>query len=185
MKNKFIKNKKGSDKVISIYWFAVIVLIAGGVFGMVYSFYNSPYDVREIEGNILADKIADCVSFQGKVSGEIISDGEFNPEFENIFLGKCNLNFKSESENGWENEIQYFAEVGFYNVTNKEVSSFTIVGGNENLRADCFIKKESGRDYKKFTKCTEKRIYSLDDEGKQHLIKILVGVRKAEENVKL
>ncbi len=52
----WIKNKRG-DKILSLYWFAVLIIVAGGIFGMVYVFYGSPYDVREIEANVLLNKI--------------------------------------------------------------------------------------------------------------------------------
>ena len=31
-------NKKGTDKILSIYWFVVLTLVAGGIFAMVYVF---------------------------------------------------------------------------------------------------------------------------------------------------
>ena len=58
---KLINNKRG-DKILSIYWFAILLIIAGGIFGMVYVFYGTPYDVREIETRVLTNQIADCIS---------------------------------------------------------------------------------------------------------------------------
>jgi len=72
-KNKFSKkfrvnkNKRGAEKVLSVYWFVILLLVAGGVFAMVYNFYHHPYDVREIEANLMINTVADCVSTGGKI----------------------------------------------------------------------------------------------------------------------
>ena len=66
-------NKKGAGKILSPYWFVILVLIAGGVFAMVYAFYGAPYDVRWIESRILMNKVADCVSYEGKINSLLIS----------------------------------------------------------------------------------------------------------------
>ncbi len=70
---KFIENKKGSDKVLSIYWFVILFIISTGIFAMVYIYYHSPFNVREAEGDIMVNKIAECVSQQGKTSSAWIS----------------------------------------------------------------------------------------------------------------
>ena len=53
-------NKKGGDKIISVYWFAIIFIVATGIVYMVLSFYGKPYDIREIEVDLLTDKIEDA-----------------------------------------------------------------------------------------------------------------------------
>ena len=73
--NLFPKDRKG-DKIISVYWFAILVIVAVGIFGMVYVFYGSPYDVREIEANALLNQVADCVSYAGKINTGLISNGK-------------------------------------------------------------------------------------------------------------
>lgn len=184
--NFFIKNRKGTDKVVSIYWFAVVVIIAGGVFAMAYTFYGSPYDVREIEGEVLADRVADCLSSQGRLSEKLFdSKGNFDENFTKDFFKFCDLNFNSETDYEWDKTIQYFTEVNFYVVDNAEISLFEINAGNLNFRGDCFIETKKGKEYEKLARCVEKRFYALDNSGNQYLIKILVGVGKAEKNVKL
>ncbi len=185
MSNLF-RNKIGGDKVISVYWFAIIVIVAGGVIAMVYTFYSSPYDVRELEGEVLANKVADCVSFQGKLNEELFDiEGNFNLKFSEDFFEVCGLNFETENENGWEESEQFFVEGVFYDLDENEIFGFS--KGNLNLKADCFIPDKKRKDYEKLSKCVEKRIYSVGiSEGEeQYLIKILVGVDKAEKNVKI
>ena len=58
---KVMRNKKG-EKYLSVYWFAILAIVAVGIVAMVLVFYGKPYDVREIEANVMINKIADCLS---------------------------------------------------------------------------------------------------------------------------
>lgn len=60
--NKMILKNKRGDEVLTLYWFAIITIFAGGIFGMVYLFYGAPYDIRQIESTLIMNKVADCVS---------------------------------------------------------------------------------------------------------------------------
>lgn len=184
--NRFFENKIGADKVISIYWFAIIVIIAGGVFGMAYNFYGSPYDVREIESEVLSNKVADCISSQGYLNENLfnLSNGNFTKEFQENFFDICNLNFDTSNENGLSEGIQYFTEARFYNLRGEEL--FLVEEGNLNFRSDCAL-AESDREYEKIVKCVEKRFYAVSplDSNGQYLIKIVSAVGKTEKNVKL
>jgi len=182
--NKYIKDKRGTDKILSIYWFVILTLIAGGVFAMVYVFYGAPYDVREIESEILAEKIADCISSKGIIDSEFFIDGTFNTKIGENFNEKCNFNFNVEEGYGDTNEVQYFYEVEFYTLEDLANPAFNFYNGNSNWEADCFIKKENDKEYVKLAKCTEKRFYALSGEGNQYLIKILSVIGKSEKNVK-
>lgn len=177
-------NKRGTDKILSIYWFAILVLVAGGVFAMVYSFYGTPYDVREIESYLLANRVADCISKGGRIDSSFFNGEEFNSEIQKTILKECNLNFNVEEGYGSE-APQYFFEVNFYKVEDLSNSAFYLYAGNMNLGADCSIQKESKKDYDKLSKCVERRLYALDSSNNQYLIKIVSGVSKSEKNVKL
>ena len=90
-----MKNKKGGAKIIALYWFIILMIIAGGIFAMVYSFYNHPYDVRELEGEIMINKIADCLSTTGKLDENLFNEGEFSVSYRNNFLDICHFNLKT------------------------------------------------------------------------------------------
>jgi hypothetical protein len=177
-------NKQGTDKILSIYWFVILTLTAGGVFAMVYIFYGAPYDVRGTESQIFAERIADCISNRGIIDSEFFAGDTFNTKIGESFMSKCNFNFKVEEGYGDGNTVQYFYEVDFYTLEDLVNSKFSFNGGNSNWKTDCFIKKENGKDYTKLAKCTEKRFYALDNGGKQYLIKILSVIGKSEKNVK-
>jgi len=42
------KNKRGMEKIVSIYWFAILIIVAGGIIYMVSIFYGDPYDVGQL-----------------------------------------------------------------------------------------------------------------------------------------
>jgi len=182
--NKYNMNKRGTDKILSIYWFFILALIAGGIIAMVYVFYGTPYDVREIESEILSEKVADCISSKGTIDSEFFADSTFNTKISETFIKKCNFNFNVEEGYGDINEVQYFYEVEFYILEDLENPAFSFYNGNNNWKTDCSIKKENDKEYVKLAKCTEKRFYALSEEGNQYLIKILSVIGKSEKNVK-
>lgn len=180
MKNKLQKDKKGSDKIISVYWFAILILVAGGIFAMVYVFYSGSYDVRDIEANILADKVADCFSEAGYLKNSVFNEGSRSFLLdESNFLEMCGLNFNVEDK--WDEE-QYFIEVNIYNLGNLVNPVFQISKGNKNWKGSCELQDDG--EYEKLVKCVNKRFYSLDLDKNQYLIDILSIVRKSEKNVK-
>jgi len=171
-------NKKGQDKMLSMYWFAIIFLVAAAIVYMVVDFYSHPYNVRELETELLANQVADCISRGGKLNTEVFSKGKFNEEFENNFFEVCNLNFDSGPQ--WNEEIQYYVELDFFDVGDVFNSLFNLKKGNLNLVTSCEIKDE---DYEKLAKCFTKRFYVASGD-RQFLVELKSVVRKTEKNVK-
>jgi len=164
-------NKKATEKILSVYWFAILIIVAGGVFAMVYTFYHQPYDVREIEANLMINKVADCLSKGGKLDSYVIFDQGFSEDF----LDTCNLIFDTEQAE-WGDIPQYYLQVNFYKTEDEETSVFEIAEGNKNFLSSCDMEGE------KLATCAEEEFYSLGDQP--YLIKILSIVRKTEKNVK-
>jgi hypothetical protein len=174
--NFFPKNHRG-DKILSVYWFAVLLIVAGGIFAMVYIFYGVPYDIRDIENHFLVNTVADCISYNGKINQGIAHSGEIIQN--TSFLEGCHMMFNSD---GWEQE-QYYTEVNFYKITDMGNSLLTLKKGNNNWVSQCEI--EEKKEFQKLVQCSTKVFYSLDNENNQYIIKILGVVRKSEKNVKL
>lgn len=173
-----MKNKRGEEKIISIYWFFILIIVAGGIILMVRTFYNDPYDVREIEASLLAEKVANCIDLAGKMNPDLISnDGIFKPEFKDHFLSRCSLNFNSENE---LKAIQYYLEVNFYNDKNTKTSLFQLVAGNSNWKSDCDL---NDKKYKRLVVCVKKKFYANDNSGRIYLVDILSMVNKGDKNV--
>jgi len=175
----FLEDKKGTDKLISVYWFFILFISAAAVVYMVFIFYNPPYDVRELEANILADNIADCLSNMGRLNSALFNpDGGFNENFKKNFSKNCKITF--DTEENWKGEFQYYMGIDFFKVDDTDNPVFEISEGNLNLLSSCELQKEE--QYDKLAKCVERRFYSVGKE--QYLIKILSIVRKTEKNVK-
>ena len=172
-------NKKGGGKIIAMYWFVMLIIIAGGIFAMVYSFYHHPYDVRELEGEIMINHIADCLSTQGNLTSALFDEEGFSQNFSENFLENCHINL--DVEEIWEGEPQYYLQINFYKSENLENSLFEISKGNLNLVADWNIQEE--KEYKRTAKGVEDDFFSFNRED-MYLIKILTIVKKTEKNVK-
>ena len=169
-------NKRG-DKIISVYWFAILFIVAAGVVYMASVFYGAPYDVREIEADILADKIAECISEGGKLNEDW---GKLN---ENNLLEICDLNFDVEEFRDWDND-QHYVEINYYAVNiatdgNMDLGSKTpkSSAGDSGLIELCDFKG----DYSSV--CLERRFYVLDGNNRA-VIEIKSIVKKIEKNVK-
>jgi len=174
-------NKKGADKLLSVYWFVILIATAGGISAMVFNFYSYPYDVREVESKILSDKISDCVSQGGILNSEIIdANGKFIDGISENIMKICNLNFNPESS--FSGEEQFYFEINFYSASNKDVSIMKIEHGNSAWKSDCEISET--KDYKNLAKCYNDEFYSVDYSKKAYLVKILTITKKTEKNVK-
>ena len=161
-------NKKGGDKIISVYWFAILFIVAAAVVYMVSSFYGTPYDVRELEANALANKVADCFSEAGYIRDNWREINEDN------FLTLCGLNFDVEDVHNW-NDDQHYIEVRVNNFESNEAFP-EITQGNANLKLSC------GSEGKNLPVCIQRTFYTIDLDGNQYEIQILSAVRKTEKN---
>lgn len=173
-------NKKGAEKYLSPFWFVILAIVAGGIFAMVYIFYGTPYDIRNIEGSVLLNGVADCVSYAGRINTEIISNGtSVFQKTSDDFLKECHINFDTIE---WQ-EQQYYTEINFYKIDNLDNSILDIKAGNSKWLADCEM--QENKTQQSLPQCVKKSFYSLDDANNQYIIKILTVVRKSEKNVKL
>lgn len=167
-------NKKGAEKIISVYWFVILIIVAGGIYAMVSTFYGHPYDVRDLEATILMNNVADCISKQGHLEEFVFDEEETN------FLEKCNITFATEDFSNWKERGQYYLEINFYDVG--EINLKTILEGEKSLKKDCDLNKN--KSFELLPTCVNGRFYSLDN-NKQIFIDILSVVRKTEKNVKI
>lgn len=176
---KFYKKNKKGDKLISVYWFAILVIVATAIVIMVNSYYSSPYDVRHLEAEILAQKVADCVYFGGEFDILLLSvNGEFKDEFRDNFLERCKLDFDSHREFVLP---QYYLEMDIYDSKNFKATNFSVVEGNLNLAPDCKLKVNED---KRVSKCFTKTFFAKGESDKIYGVRILTAVSKTEENVK-
>lgn len=163
-----MKDKKGGDKIISVYWFVILFLVTGAIIYMISSSY-SPYDVRKIEADIMINKIADCLSQDRKLNLNINQEN---------FGQQCRINFDSE----FEGQGEYYVEVNFTDFKTEEPLYFDneIKYGNVNLKESLKVVSKSNSFTHSF-----KSFYVLnEDESKEVIVNIISIVRKTEKNVK-
>lgn len=172
-------NRRGADKLISIYWFIILVLVAGGVVMMVNVFYSSPYDIRGTEANILSTRVANCIYFGGKMNKDLIGvNGVFKQEFKDNFLSHCNLNFNPDTI---FTQNQYYVQVDFYPFQEIEPKkSFELSEGNKNWISDCNVKVSKP----KLPVCYHDSFLAKGPTGKLYLVKILSIVGNVDKNEK-
>lgn len=164
-----IKGKKG-DKLISVYWFAILFIVAAAIVYIVAIFYGKPYDVRGLEADMLADKVADCFSNAGYIRGDWESITNDN------FLQTCGLNFNVEDFKGWDDD-QYYIEfkINVFGLDNSK-PLLDIFEGNINFRDSCQLEGENS------VVCLDRDLYVIDEENNQYKLNILSVVGKVEKN---
>lgn len=167
---RFRLNKKGGDKIISMYWFAILFIVAAAIVYMVLLFYGKPYDVREVEANLLINKVADCLtSYEGLY---------FDPFILDNFEENCALNFQVEDFQGWKDD-QLYAEVNVRDFSNSQLNAFNpVFFGNMDLKNIC--KDKLGN----VPYCIEKSFYVITSEGTPYYVDVFVSIRKTEKNVR-
>ena len=162
------KNTKGTEKIISVYWFAILFIVAAAIVYMTASFYGKPYDVRQIEADLLTNKVAGCVSQAGYLKEETLEQG-----FKDDFPGNCGITFGVEDS--YSAEEQYYVELILKDFYSQEKVLETNAG-NSKLESFCNLKGE------KLPFCLKRSFYAVDKGNNKYQADILSIVRKTEKN---
>lgn len=162
------------EKVMAVYWFAIILIVAGAVVYMVSNFYGEPYDIREVESNALIYQISDCI-----IPNLYLETNLFNKT--NLF-SYCKLTFETENYANWKNESQFFVSISVTNFSTGTVL-FSSQNGSFSLKDFCEMQKDGH--LKNLPYCMNKKIYAIDSEGSQYFVDIQVIIDKGEKNAKL
>ena len=179
-------NKKG-EKIISVYWFAILAIVAGSLVIVMAIFYGEPYDIRRMEANAITNQIAECISPEpGKINPEIFGEEKFKESFKAIFLKECNLNFNSEEEFSWKDN-QYYVQVEFFEFSDYDFDNpkdnpiiFSFNEGNPNLN----ILNTGKEDEEWMFPLKVYKIMYLSQGEREFLVKITSIVGKNEKNLK-
>ncbi len=168
-KDYLIKKSKKGEKLLSLYWFVILFLVASTIVYVVASVYGAPYDVRKIESGFLADKLADCIS-----QGGYMTEKAPTLDKENI-LEQCGITLEVEDSYGWEDDQFYFL-IEYYDFDSKNLIK-TIEVGNERLVDFCGANGKTPF-------CNERRFYVIDRNQEEYEIKLKIAISKYEKNVK-
>jgi len=169
-------NKKGDERVLSIYLYIIYIIVLVGVVSGVLIFYGSSMDIRKAEARLLIDKTIDCLSDEGKINSEVFSDN-FN------FLDFCKINLNDSSSEA-SSQIPYYLQIEIYNSTNCTISGKNyfcsdslknLTYGEKKYFEYCTLVDN------KFPQCTVKYVYLLKD-GQPILLKIYGVIDKYAQN---
>jgi hypothetical protein len=172
-------DKKGDERVLSIYLFIIYIIVAIALVSGVIIFYGTPLDIRELEARVLTDRIIYCLVDKGELTGEVL-----NKDLDIKVL--CGLDFKDNTKK-YAGEEQYGLKVTIskFESCSKNEDRYLSCASNENSfeygRMDFF--SYCGANGNKIPKCYNQQIYVLNN-GIPYLLDISSTVGKVEANVR-
>ena len=161
----FFRDKKG-EQLLSIWWFAVLVIVAGGIVFGVLIFYSSHVDIRALESKVLVDRITNCIDNKALENEEFLKGKEGNFDV----LGNCKINKELFGKGS-----NYFIKIS---TSDKELYKF----GNPSFEEQCQIKEGALR-AKHFPECYERTI-SFSNQNDNLKINVLAGSNNQGEVIK-
>jgi len=165
-------NKKGAEKIFSIWWFFIITVIATTTVIAVLLFYSAEVDVKEVEAQVLAERVLSCLNQNGVLDSSFL-DSNFN------IIERCSLNkdvFAAGSD--------FLFEVSAYDESSKLIKTLSI--GNGGFKADCMVLESQKIKAERYPKCISKEEKILFfDKGvlKSGKISILAASNQASKRI--
>ena len=146
MKNKKGMNKR-AEKLLSIWWFFVLGVVAGGIVIGVLIYSAGEIDVKEVEAEILVEKIIGCLTD----NGYLIDFRGFN------IFDDCGLD-----EDSFAKGSDFYFNVSIYD---GEEIIYNFNEGDFSFEKNCEIKKKVRT--KHFPECVERteNVLSLDNKN--------------------
>ncbi len=151
-----MKNKKAGEKLLSLWWFIVIAIIAGGIGIGVMLYFSAEVNTNAIESDILAEKISRCLVDNGNLIPEV-----FEENFD--IFNRCGLDKRA-----FEKGSNFYFKIIISNDTVIKKISF----GDDSFEKDCEVGSKINA--KHFPKCSSRVENVLYDE-KLIKVSILTG----------
>lgn len=177
------KNKRGYEKILSMYWFVMIFIVVAGVFTCLAIYYSSSISVRNAELDLMLDRIANCIDPNGYIDSEFLIAIKNNEEFSERFLEKCSLNiYEEKTLKVNSKKLQYYIKISLdsFNIQANTQSNLGMLElGDAVIDFDCSINnKQNVRE--DISICKTKYLYLVDKDNNSYIAQILVGVSKTE-----
>jgi hypothetical protein len=150
-------NKRGEERIFTIWWFVVIVLVSVAVVLATLGFFSKETNTRQYEANILYERILECLVQNGHLRSD------FNENF-NIYQA-CNF-----SKGALESGLFYFSII----LDDKLI----LEGGDKSKRGSCSIALSDKVKVKDELGCvnrTEIVLYSVGEDLKRGKIQVLTS----------
>jgi len=153
-------NKKADSKLLSVWWFVVLLVILVGIVGGTFMFYSSKIDMRLLEGDVLSSRIMGCIIDRGYISQNFIDD-----KFD-IFK-TCNISQSIIDKSG-----NFYLNISVYDLNSKLIIEKSY--GNRAFVQECAV-GAAMTEAKNFPKCTQKSTNVLNLKGELLKLNILAG----------
>lgn len=162
----FPSEKKGVEKLISIWWFFVLFIVGTGIVLGVMIYYSAETSVKKVEAEILNQRIFDCITNENYLNPKV-----FENNFE-VFDG-CGFN----SEVFGKGSFFYF-KILIYNetglVAEKNYGDFAI-------DKNCKIAEKMSA--KRFPECFARNKIVFDEKNKEIKLVVLTASNQEGERV--
>ena len=66
------KSKKGGEKLLSVWWFFILIIVGVGIVAGVIIHFGAEVNVKGLEAHILSDKIMNCIGEGNFLKGEVL-----------------------------------------------------------------------------------------------------------------
>lgn len=153
---RILKNKKGGEKYLSIWWFFVLVVVAGAFIIAVFGFYSADVDVKGIEAEILVNRVMSCLNEKGYFQEN---------NLKNIFES-CYLSEKIINESG-----KYYLEIWVYDSDKKVKESLTFGVGD--IKTQCGVKEKSRATH--YAECSNSSLFVVNEKGNKLILYVFAG----------
>ena len=168
--SRILKNRKGGEKLLSIWWFVILIIIGVGIVAGVYIFYYANVNVQKMESGILAGRVLECLISGGNLKENLVGEELFKA---------CDINGDKIDKSG-----KYFLRIRVISEDNcnvKELEKCNLVipekkFGNPGFVTECKF-KEDGNTAKHFADCSELKIPVVHN-GKEEILWIFAGVNQ-------
>ncbi|MFW5846809.1 MAG: hypothetical protein ACOCUU_01495 [Nanoarchaeota archaeon] len=127
MKSELFLNKAGEERLLSIWWFAILMIVGLGIVVGALIFFSDETDVRQAESQILYEHLANCLIDQGFVDVDKITNENFD------IFEYCSLDKEvfENSKDVWYFEIKFYGSLGEEHLIYQQ--------GAESIKDGCFI----------------------------------------------
>ncbi len=186
-------NKQGGEKLLSMWWIFVLVVIGAGIVLGVLIYHSKEINVNEIEADVLSEKIMNCITDNGYLNLNVLKDnfdifqecrleknilginnaGEF---YFGIFIydtGRINSISKNEDTEVYSSVSPNPSKSEGFDERDKLVKNMSF--GDLSIQKDCDISMNINAKY--FAKCSVKQSYAIN-ENKNLKIMVIAGVNQ-------
>lgn len=150
---ELLSDKKGAEKLFSIWWFLMLALTAGAMVSAVVIYYSADVDTKTLESDILGEKIMSCVINENG----FVKNGFLNDINGGFFYSNCKLNMAAFGMGS-----NFYFRVKLFNEAGGLVKESQV--GKYSLADDCL--NEAGLKAAEYPRCTERTLpveYLLED----------------------